>query len=167
MKPECPQCHADVARRISQSGPVDRLLNIFSIYSFRCQLCAHRYRKCLVGTDRIALPSDKRQFERLPTHVRATIVGPQGQSDDVITDLSLGGCTLHTTTTFTRGAFLHLNLQPSDRDAAIVVETAMVRSVRSEYLGLEFLEFGRGQRERLAEFVRGLLLTRETAPAMG
>jgi hypothetical protein len=58
-------------------------------------------------------------------------------------------------------------LQPSDRDAAIVVETAMVRSVRSEYLGLEFLEFGRGQRERLAEFVRGLLLTRETAPAMG
>lgn len=167
MKPECPQCHADVARRISRSGPVDRLLNLFSIYSFRCQLCAHRYRQCVVGTDRIALPSDKRQFERLPTNLRAIIVGPQGQSDDVVTDLSLGGCTLRTTTTFTKGAFLHLNLQPSDREAAIVVEAAMVRSVRSECVGLEFLEFGGGQKERLAQFVRSLFLTRQTAPAMG
>jgi PilZ domain len=167
MKPECPQCHADIARRISQSGPVERLLNFFSIYSFRCQLCAHRYRKFAVGTDDIALPSDKRQFERLPSSVRATIVGPQGRSEDLITDLSMGGCTLQTTTALTKGAFLHLSLQPSEREAAIVVETAMVRSVRSERVGLEFLEFEGGQKERLARLVRGLLLTRQIAPAMG
>lgn len=167
MKPECPQCHADIARRISRSGPVERLLNVLSIYSFRCQLCAHRYRRRLVGTDGIVLQSDQRQFERLPTNVRATIVGPQGRSEDLITDLSMGGCTLHTTTALTKGAFLHLNLQPSEREAAIVVETAMVRSVRSEGVGLEFLEFEGGQKERLAQFVRGLLLTRQTAPAMG
>jgi hypothetical protein len=167
MKPECPQCHANIARPISQSGPVDRLLTIFSIYSFRCQLCANRYRKFVVGADDIALPSDKRQFERLPTNVRATIVGPQGPSEDLITDLSMGGCTLHTTTALTKGAFLHLNLQPSEREAAIVVETAMVRSVRSECVGLEFLEFEGGHKERLAQFVRGLLLTRQTASAMG
>jgi hypothetical protein len=167
MKPECPQCHADIARRISRSGPVERLLNFFSLYSFRCQLCAHRYRTFAVGTENIALPSDKRQFERLPTSVRATIVGPQGRSEDLITDLSMGGCTLQTTTALTKGAFLHLNLQPSEREAAIVVETAMVRSVRSERVGLEFLEFEGGQRERLARFVRGLWLTRQTAPAMG
>ncbi len=167
MKPECPQCHADIARRITQSGPVEHLLNFFSIYSFRCQLCAHRYRKFVVGTDGVALQSDKRQFERLPANVRATIVGPQGRSKDLITDLSMGGCTLQTTTALTKGAFLHLNLQPSEREAAIVVETAMVRSVRSECVGLEFLEFEGGQKERLARFVHGLLLARQTAPAMG
>jgi hypothetical protein len=167
MKPECPQCHADIARRISQSGPVERLLNFFSIYSFRCQLCAHRYRKLVVGPVAIALPSDKRQFERLPTNVRATIVGPQGRSEDLITDLSIGGCTLQTASALTKGAFLHLNLQPSEREAAIVVETAMVRSVRSESVGLEFLEFEGGQKERLARIVRRLLLTHQTASAMG
>ena len=167
MKPECPQCHADIARRITPSGPVEHLLNFFSIYSFRCQLCAHRYRKFVIGADGIALPSDKRQFERLPTNVRATIVGPQGRSEDLITDLSMGGCTLQTTTALTKGTFLHLNLQPLEREAAIVVETAMVRSVRSECVGLEFLELERGHKERLAYFVRGLLLARQTAPAMG
>ena len=167
MKPECPECHADIARRIAQSGPVERLLNLFSIYSFRCQLCAHRYRKLVVGPDKTALPSDKRQFERLPTHVRAIIIGAQGRSEDLITDLSMGGCTLQTTSALTKGAFLHLNLQPSDHESVILVETAMVRSVRPQSVGLEFLEFEGGHKERLARFVRGLLLTRQTAPAMG
>lgn len=166
MKPECPQCHADIARRIRPSGPVERLLNFFSIYSFRCQLCAYRYRIFFFGADHIALPFDKRQFERLPTNVRAIIVGAQGRSEDVITDLSMGGCTLQTTSLLTKGAFLHLHLQPSDEKSAILVETAMVRSVRPECVGLEFLEFEGGHKERLARFVRDLLLTRETAHAL-
>ncbi|MDQ6734428.1 MAG: PilZ domain-containing protein [Nitrospirota bacterium] len=167
MKPECPQCHAAIVRRISPSGPVERLFNIFSIYSFRCQLCAHRYRRLSVGTNNVAVISEKRQFERLQTNVRAIIVGPQGRSEDVITDLSMGGCTLHTTASLTKGAFLHLNLQPSGDESAIVVETAMVRSVRPECVGLEFLEFESEQKDRLARFVRSLLLTRQTINAMG
>ncbi len=167
MKPECPECHADIVRRISQTGPVERLLNAFSLYSFRCQLCAHRFRTLTLATERAALPPDKRQFERLQTSVRATIVGAQGQSEDLITDLSIGGCTLQTTAPLTKGAFLHLGLQPSDYEPAILVETAMVRSVRPEAIGLEFLEFEGGHKERLGRFVRNLLLARDTAPAMG
>jgi hypothetical protein len=167
MKPECPQCHADLVRRISQSGPVERLLNFFSIYSFRCQLCAYRYRRLAVGHNNIAAISDKRQFERLPTNVSAIIVGAQGRSQDVITDLSMGGCTLRTTTPLPKGAFLHLNLQPSGDESTILVETAMVRSVRPDCVGLEFLEFEGEQKERLARFVRSLLLIRQTVPAMG
>jgi hypothetical protein len=167
MKPECPQCHAIIVRRISQPGPVERLFNFFSIYSFRCQLCAHRYRRLSVGANNVAAISEKRQFERLPTNVRAIIVGPQGRSEDLITDLSMGGCTLHTTAALTKGAFLHLNLQPSGDESAIVVETAMVRSVRPECVGLEFLEFEGEQKDRLARFVRSLLLMRQPINAMG
>ena len=166
MKPECPQCHADLVRRISQSGPAERLLNFFSIYSFRCQLCAHRYRRLSVGANNVAAISEKRQFERLRTNVRAIIVGPQGRSEDLITDLSMGGCTLQTTASLTKGAFLHLNLQPSGDESAIVVETAMVRSVRPKCVGLEFLEFEGEQKDRLARFVRSLLLTRQPINAM-
>jgi hypothetical protein len=167
MKPECLQCHADIARRVSPSGTVERFLTLFSVYSFRCQVCAHRYRRFTLGADRLAFPSDQRQFDRLPTSVRATIVGAQGQSEDVITDLSMGGCTLRTTAPLAKGAFLHLGLKPSHHGPAILVETAMVRSVRPESVGLEFLEFEGGQKDRLAEFVRGLLLARQPAPAMG
>jgi hypothetical protein len=166
MKPECPQCHATIVRRISQPGPVERLFNFFSIYSFRCQLCAHRYRRLSVGANNVAAISEKRQFERLRTNVRAIIVGSQGRSEDLITDLSMGGCTLQTTASLTKGAFLHLNLQPSGDESAIVVETAMVRSVRPECVGLEFLEFEGEQKDRLARFVRSLLLTRQTINAM-
>jgi len=167
MKPECPQCHATIVRRINQPGPVERLFNFFSIYSFRCQLCAHRYRRLSVGANTVAAISEKRQFERLPTNVRAIIVGPQGRSEDLITDLSMGGCTLQTTASLTKGAFLHLNLQPSGDESAIVVETAMVRSVRPECVGLEFLEFEGEQKDRLARFVRSLLLMRQPINAMG
>ena len=166
MKPECPQCHATIVRRISQPGPVERLFNFFSIYSFRCQLCAYRYRRLSVGANNVAPISEKRQFERLPTNVRAIIGGPQGRSENLITDLSMGGCTLQTGATLTKGAFLHLNLQPSGDESAIVVETAMVRSVRPECVGLEFLEFEGEQKDRLARFVRSLLLTRQTINAM-
>jgi PilZ domain. len=79
----------------------------------------------------------------------------------------MGGCTLHTTAALTKGAFLHLNLQPSGDESAIVVETAMVRSVRLGGVGLEFLEFEGEQKDRLARFVRSLLLTRQTIPVMG
>jgi hypothetical protein len=78
----------------------------------------------------------------------------------------MGGCTLQTTASLTKGAFLHLNLQPSDDEPAIVVETAMVRSVRPECVGLEFLEFEGEQKDRLARFVRSLLLTRQPINAM-
>jgi hypothetical protein len=166
MKPECPQCHADFVRRIRQSGPAERFLNFFSIYSFRCQLCAYRYRTFFFGADEMPPSFDKRQFERLPTTVSAIIVGAQGRSEDVITDLSIGGCTLRTTTPLLKGAFLHLNLKLPDHESAILVETAMVRSVRPECVGLEFLEFEGGHKERLTRFVRNLLLMRQTAPAM-
>ena len=167
MKPECQQCHTELVRRIRRSGPVERLLNFFSIHSFRCQLCAHRYRSLAVTSGNGVIPSDQRQFERLPTHVPAIIVGAQGRSEDVVTDLSMGGCTLRTTTAFSKGAFLHLNLNPPDHESTILVETAMVRSVRSECVGLQFLEFEGEHKERLARFVRSLLLMRRTSPAMG
>ena len=167
MKPECPQCHTELVRRIRRSGPVERLLNFFSIHSFRCQLCAHRYRSRGANSGRgVSLP-DQRQFERLPIHVPAVIVGAQVRSEDVVTDLSMGGCTLHTTTALSKGAFLHLNLNPPDHEAAIVVETAMVRSVRSDCVGLQFLEFDGQHKERLARCVQNLLLTRRPSPAMG
>src|SRR3954464_8504549 len=105
---ECPHCHSDIARRISLLGPVERLSNFFSVYTFRCQVCGDRFRRRIIGTIISTLPADKRQFERLPTHVPATIVGAHERSEDIITDLSLGGCTLRTSTTLGRGAFVHL-----------------------------------------------------------
>ncbi len=166
MKPECPQCHADAARRILPSGPVERLLDFLSIRSFRCQLCAHRFRRPALAVEHGLLLSDQRQFERLPTSVRAIIAGAQ-EHEDVITDLSMGGCTLRTTTPLTKGTFLHLGVKASADEPPIMVETAMVRSVRRETVGLQFLEFEETQKERLGRFIGDLLLARRTASVAG
>ena len=167
MHPECPHCHSDIARRISLSGPVERLSNFFSVYTFRCQVCGYRFRCRVTGAAIPALPADKRQFERLPTHVPATIVGAHQRSEDIITDLSLGGCTLRTSSALGRGAFVHLGLYPSAHEPAILIETAMVRSIRPQAVGLEFLEFEGRQKQRLGQFIKALLLTRQTVNALG
>lgn len=160
MKLECPYCHADIVRRIRMEGPIERLSNLFSFYSFRCQLCAQRFRSRLSGSEIPTLSGDKRQFERLLTHLPAMVVGANERSDDVITDLSIAGCTLHTSASLDRGAFVHLRLRPSMHEPVIFIETAMVRSTRYQTVGLEFLEFEREEKTRLSQFIRSLFLQR-------
>jgi PilZ domain-containing protein len=76
----------------------------------------------------------------------------------------MGGCTLKAETPLSQGAFLQLLLQPSDREPPIRVETAIVRSVRSRSVGLQFLEFPAGEKDRLSQCVHSLLVNYRTAP---
>jgi hypothetical protein len=43
----------------------------------------------------------------------------------------------------------------------------MVRSIRPQAVGLEFLEFEGRQKQRLGQFIKALLLTRQTVNALG
>jgi hypothetical protein len=56
---------------------------------------------------------------------------------------------------------LQLTLQPTAAGPVIDVSKALVRSVRGGRLGVEFVEVGDEERERLREFVEGLVRARQ------
>ncbi|WP_447978666.1 PilZ domain-containing protein [Candidatus Nitrospira bockiana] len=164
MKPVCPRCRADAVRPIVRDGPVERLLQFVRLYSFRCQLCTHRFRALLSSRPPAVLHYDKREYTRLPARIEAKILG-EPIATDLVTDLSMGGCTLQTTAPLTKGAFVHLQLKPRPDEPGINVETAMVRSVRTRAVGLEFIELEWQEKRRLTELIRGLLLAQEPSSA--
>jgi hypothetical protein len=53
---------------------------------------------------------------------------------------------------------LQLGLQIADDVPPVEVDAAMVRYVTGESVGVEFLRWREGERERLQLFVRGLLI---------
>ncbi len=152
--PKCPQCGTDAVRLIRAGGAVERLFSLVRRYSFRCQLCTHGFRAFSLLA---RLPkTERRQYDRLPTEVRATVMGKTSHGDDLVTDLSMGGCSLKTNAPLATGALLHLGLQPSDRERPIMIQTVIVRSVHADSLGLEFLDFEPRQKRYLSRFIRYL-----------
>jgi PilZ domain-containing protein len=75
-----------------------------------------------------------------------------------VVNVSMGGCSFRTSTKIETGAILKLSLHISKDVAPVVVDAAMVRNVRAGTVGVEFLLWQPGERERLQLFVRGLLI---------
>jgi len=134
------------------------------LYPFRCQVCTYRFRALRFGMQHSAQVPDRRQYQRIATGFPAFLEG-QPNREEVVTDLSMGGCTLKAETPLSEGSFLQLLLQTSDRQPPIRVDTAIVRSVRSRSVGLQFLEFPPGEQDRLSQFVYSYLVSYRTAPA--
>ncbi|HEU5406891.1 MAG TPA: PilZ domain-containing protein, partial [Nitrospira sp.] len=116
-------------------------MNRFRIYSFRCQLCTTRFRAYLNQTPGQTSVADRRQYKRLPVSFRANLLsGNAARMDNRVTDISMGGCTLETTTTLPQGTFIELVIKPASDEEPIKIETAMVCSSRQESMGIRFLE---------------------------
>jgi hypothetical protein len=158
MRPWCPRCGTDTVRRVHRQGVLELLSALVRVLSFRCQLCTHRFRALTFASFPFHSHVDRREYVRLATEVKAAIVGDPPRVLDMVTDLSMGGCTLKTSAPLSTGARLHLQLQPSQKEPVITVETAMVRWVRDYTVGLQFLEFKPDDKLRLSLFVRGLLV---------
>lgn len=95
----CPTCHAAKVRLATRKGLSDSLLGGFTIYPFRCQLCADRFRKFL---GRRTL-NPRRSFDRVvvlfPVWFRPhrTPGSPRVGQEGVIENLSIRGCRIRTT----------------------------------------------------------------------
>ena len=136
-----------------------RLLNRFRIFSFRCQLCTtrfHTYRNQPPAQTSVA---DRRQYKRLPVSFRANFVAENAvRIDNRVTDISMGGCTLETTTTLPQGTFIELVIKPASDEEPIKIETAMVCSSRPESMGIRFLEMVTDDKNRLSQVILSLLV---------
>ena len=161
----CPSCGSPFVRVTYHEGVVERVLNRFKIIPFRCQICTTRFRAYWAVSPNATQMVDRRQYKRLPASFQANLLADTAvQTNNRVTDISMGGCTLESTTTLPRGTFLELTIKPASSDEAIKVDTAMVCSVRPESMGVRFLEFQSNDKYRLSQVVLSLLVGQNIHP---
>jgi PilZ domain len=89
-----------------------------------------------------------------------SISGENIETEGSIIDISMSGGTLKSDADLSPGTILNLALHISHEVVPVIVEAAVVRNVRTNHAGTEFLKFHENDREVLQLFIRGLLLDR-------
>jgi hypothetical protein len=151
MEPLCPACGTDYVRRARATGILDLLLLLFFLQPFRCQLCTQRFR--YFGR---RYPADRREYHRSVSRFPTVFSGGQKSGKGVLSDISMGGCSLETDTKLFLGCLLRLQVQISDQEPVLAIEAAVVRSLRPKAVGLRFMHLRGEERERLRKVVRNL-----------
>jgi c-di-GMP-binding flagellar brake protein YcgR len=163
--PRCPSCGTPFVRVVSGEGAMERFLNRFKVFSFRCQLCTTRFRVFQSHGRTQTSAMDRREYTRLPVSFRAKLlVESVSQIDHRVTDISMGGCTLETTTTLPTGTFIELVIKPASHEAPITIGTAVVCSSRPDSMGVRFLEMVADEKNRLSQVILSLLVGHSLHP---
>lgn len=159
-RPLCPRCSREYVRRVRRVGLGERLISLFYVYPFRCQLCGHRFQIFQWGVKYRRIEEDRREYERMTVNFPATFALPGANGRGVVSDISIAGCSFDTEAKLSEGNIVSLELEVANETYPVRVEAAVVRSVRSGRAGVEFLQFESRERERLQRFIRGLILDR-------
>ena len=139
----CPACGTPFVRVTHYAGLVERILNRFGLFTFRCQVCTNQFKAIRSGAKHATQEFDRRQYRRLVANFPAAIAVDQPTIDGFITDVSMGGCTIQTAASFPRGTFGKRD-EAAQGEPEIKVDAAMICSQRGSTVGLKFLEFESG-----------------------
>ena len=160
MEVQCPRCGKDFVRRVRREGLAEIVASAACLHPFACQLCAHRFRAWQWSVRNTQQPSDKRQYERISVNFPVTFSTDTGSGNGTTLDVSLEGCAFKTDPAPAPGALARLQLHVPGLEHPLVVDTSVVRSVRSVYVGAEFLRLRPEEQYRLTQFVADILTTR-------
>jgi len=159
-RPLCPRCSREYVKRVGRVGLGERLASLFYIYPFRCQLCGHRFQLLQWGVTYQKIEEDRREYERVPARFPITFDARAVQGRGLAVDISMAGCTFHTETELAEGSILQMRLEVPQETSPVRVEAVIIRTLRAGRVGVEFVQFESGERERLQRFIRGLILDR-------
>ena len=159
-RPLCPKCSREYVKRVSRVGLGERLISLFYVYPFRCQLCGHRFQLLQWGVEYKRIEEDRREYERMPASFPINFDADTVQGRGLAVDISMAGCTFHTEVELVEGNILQMRLDVPEETSPVRVEAVIIRTLRAGRGGVEFVQFENGERERLQRFIRGLLLGR-------
>lgn len=144
---------------VHRTGALEKLLDRFHIFPFRCQLCATRFRTYWPVTLAHSSESDRREYVRLAASFQASIF-PETSSrmEGWTTELSMNGCTFESAGTLPISTLLELTIKPASMEVPITVETAIVRSVREGSIGCHFVSLRPSEHHRLSRVILHLLV---------
>jgi hypothetical protein len=144
---------------VLRTGTLEKLLDRFHVFPFRCQLCTTRFRS--YWPVMLARPpeTDRREYVRLAASFQASVLTETGsRMEGWTTELSMNGCTFESDRTLSVGTLLELTVKPASMEAPITVETAVVRSVREGSMGCRFLNLQPDECHRLSRVILNLLV---------
>jgi hypothetical protein len=160
--PMCPSCGEGHVGRTNRLG-VEHVLSALYVYPFRCRICGHRFRAMQWGQRYAPRTVERREYERLPTHIPVVFGFDEMTGEGVVTEISIDGCTIETDATVSRGAGLPLRMQCSPT-RTLTVARAVVRSVHGRAIGIQFVQLTEREHDALHEMVRDLIATLPPEP---
>src|SRR5438132_1746898 len=147
-KSRCKRCATQFVRRSHEQKAFESLLRRFSFYPFRCQLCRYRFYLMRRG----GMPetkTERREYLRVPALFSVTFSGEKFDGEGTVSNLSVQGCTMESSSRPGSGAALTLTLKTEEYRPPITIDLAVVRSGLGKRFGLEFLKMRAGDEERL------------------
>ncbi len=163
----CPGCGTPFVRVIFREGAIEKLFSLLKVFPFRCQLCTKQFRTYWPESPDATRVVDRRQYKRLPASLHANLFADSAVlMDSRVTDISMDGCTIESTSVLPRGTFLELMFKPTSNMDAIKIETAVVCTTRAESMGIRFLELFANDRHRLSQLVLSLLIGQNIPPTL-
>jgi hypothetical protein len=160
----CPACGTPCVRVSSRSGIIEKMLNQLHIFQFRCQLCTTRFQARRPGNRLTSQEFDRREYRRLRTNLAASLILDPPSLDGLVSDISMGGCTLQVTTSLPRGTFVKMVLHAPGGEPDIKIDAAMISSIQLLSIGVKFLEFQPEDKQRMGQLVLELLAYQNNAP---
>lgn len=157
---KCPSCSKEFVRRVSRVGTFERLLSLFFIYPFKCQLCDFRFRARQSGVRYTRIEEDHREYKRMEVSFPVTFSGPGAAGEGMVCDISMNGCSIATSAEVRPGAIIGLELKVALDAAPVTIDAAVVRHVGQQRFGVQFLKWQHQERNRLQLYIRGLLIGR-------
>ncbi len=160
---KCPMCSKEYIARVARVGFAEKILSLFYVYPFKCQLCGCRFKALQWGVRYFRVEEDRREYERLPTSFPVSFSSEASQGRGITSEISMSGCTFQPETEASNpkeGSVLRMALQIPNTPEPVNVE-AVVRNIRQDHVGVEFLRFPPADKDRLQHYVRDLLARRE------
>ena len=88
---KCPNCARDFVRRVSRAGLGERLLSVFYVYPFKCQLCGYRFRFFQWGVRYFRVEEDRREYDRMEMTFPVAFTSEAGSGEGALVNVSMGG----------------------------------------------------------------------------
>lgn len=163
MTPQCPKCSKYFTKRVTDWATEDQTETATGMFAYRCQLCAELFRARRPGTvetnEGELTKTDSRQYVRVTARFPATFSVGRITQAGTVTEIALGGCSLEAEVVLALGAKLKMELRVVESEPPILIEVALVRSIRPTGFGIQFMEIHPDEQKRLGEVLEGLLKT--------
>ncbi len=90
---------------------------------------------------------------RIPVGYPANIQSDSGTGEGILLDLSPTGCRMRSDIALNAGAYLALQIAVAQDPTPLEVEVSVVRWIKDGHVGVEFLRYSQGVRERVTDLV--------------
>jgi predicted RNA-binding Zn-ribbon protein involved in translation (DUF1610 family) len=134
----CPLCGKNMILRAQARTLSESFLALLFIAPFRCQSCHHRFFRFRLGLVYPANIIDRREHLRIPVRLFLSFSGGRIKGEGFVTDLSMGGCMIQSTTHVKVDDIFYLHITLPNHDKALEL-AAIVRSVTSRGVSFQFL----------------------------